>query len=277
MFDDLQEARKLSKAKKQPGSLLSRQREKLTQQRLDAANAKQRKIEQYEREKAAREARGETGARYGRSERITGPTLPRSVHEESKRVAEVLKIVRKNAKKVEDPQVTRKQQETIQAQTQQQIRNVVAEYLIQNELCETQESAFAICEAMSDEWMREIVEGKKRDAMIQQAIDLGRQQATPVIVDMGDVGEPGSPERAAAVERLMRRHTGASKVKEEQKRRIKSAKEAMKSVTESEVSKPQERLVTDRQMFTIPPEEQEAARQRALAKAKAMREKNKNK
>jgi hypothetical protein len=119
------------------------------------------------------------------------------------RVKEILQIIQKNAKRVKNSQITRQQQKDIQAQTKQDIRNVVAEYLIQNELCETQESAFAICEAMSEQWMREIVE--------------------------------------------------------------------------SEVSKPQERLVTDRLMFNIPKNEQEAARQRTLAKAKAMREKNKNK
>ncbi len=43
--------------------------------------------------------------------------------------------------------------------------------------------------------------------------------------------------------------------------------------SEAEVQPPMERLKTDRHMFQIPPEEKEAARQRALAKAKAMRDK----
>jgi hypothetical protein len=49
-------------------------------------------------------------------------------------------------------------------------------------------------------------------------------------------------------------------------------------VVESTVpGKPAERLTTDRNMFNIPQDEREAARERTLAKAKAMREKNKTK
>jgi hypothetical protein len=42
----------------------------------------------------------------------------------------------------------------------------------------------------------------------------------------------------------------------------------------SQIQPPQEKLVTDRNMFNIPKDEQEEARQRALAKSKAAREKN---
>jgi len=49
-------------------------------------------------------------------------------------------------------------------------------------------------------------------------------------------------------------------------------------VVESTVpGKPAERLTTDRNMFNIPQDDREAARERTLAKAKAMREKNKTK
>jgi hypothetical protein len=49
-------------------------------------------------------------------------------------------------------------------------------------------------------------------------------------------------------------------------------------VIESAVpGKPAERLTTDRNMFNIPQDDREAARERTLAKAKAMREKNKTK
>jgi hypothetical protein len=52
----------------------------------------------------------------------------------------------------------------------------------------------------------------------------------------------------------------------------------LEQVVESTVpGKPAERLTTDRNMFNIPQDEREAARERTLAKAKAMREKNKTK
>jgi hypothetical protein len=47
-------------------------------------------------------------------------------------------------------------------------------------------------------------------------------------------------------------------------------------LSESDIEPPKERLVTDRNMFNISQEERDAARERTLAKAKAAREKKKN-
>jgi hypothetical protein len=47
-------------------------------------------------------------------------------------------------------------------------------------------------------------------------------------------------------------------------------------LSESDIEPPKERLVTDRNMFNISQEERNAARERTLAKAKAAREKKKN-
>jgi len=61
-------ARKLNRAKKEPGSLLSRQRAKLRAQLAQKeADAKQRNIEKYEQEKAARKTSG-----YGYSQHLMG-------------------------------------------------------------------------------------------------------------------------------------------------------------------------------------------------------------
>lgn len=69
-------ARKLNKAKKQEGSLLSRQRKKLESQRLDAETARRdANVAQYEKEKAARSKK-----KY--SSDVNPYFNPRSVREE---------------------------------------------------------------------------------------------------------------------------------------------------------------------------------------------------
>ena len=47
-------------------------------------------------------------------------------------------------------------------------------------------------------------------------------------------------------------------------------------LSESDIESPKERLVTDRNMFNIPQSERDAAKERTIAKAKAAREKKKN-
>ena len=56
---------------------------------------------------------------------------------------------------------------------------------------------------------------------------------------------------------------------------VNMSEEWRESIVEAEVEPPKERLKTDRNMFSIPKDEREKARERALAKAKAMREKKK--
>ena len=47
-------------------------------------------------------------------------------------------------------------------------------------------------------------------------------------------------------------------------------------LSESDIESPKERLVTDRNMFNITQSERDAAKERTIAKAKAAREKKKN-
>jgi hypothetical protein len=79
-----------------------------------------------------------------------------------------------------------------------------------------------------------IVEGKKKDIKrLKSAYMAGQQQSTPQIVDI-PAGEPNSPERSAAVKKLMQM-SGGGAVKKAIQAKEKSAEEAAKRILKNKL------------------------------------------
>jgi len=79
----------------------------------------------------------------------------------------------------------------------------------------------------------EIVEGKKKDRKrLKSAYLAGREQAEPKVVNI-PAGEPNSPERAAAIKKLMRA-SGGGAVRKAIKEKEKKAEKAAKNILNQE-------------------------------------------
>jgi hypothetical protein len=128
-------ARKLNKAKKAEGSLVSRQRKKLESQRAakrtqesDAERArKAANATKYEQEKAAREARGGKGYGGGYSQHLMGGNVRSSSYD--------------------------RHSGTI-------VHEQILSYLLDEGFASDEKSAEAIMDAMSEAWIESIVEAK---------------------------------------------------------------------------------------------------------------------
>jgi hypothetical protein len=151
-------ARKLNKAKKAEGSLVSRQREKLEAQRAakrnqegDAERArKAANIAQYEKEKAARQAKGGKGYGGGYSQHLMGGNVRSSSYDRhSGRI----------------------------------VHEQILSYLLDEGFASDEKSAEAIMGAMSEAWVESIVE-KTDDTYLETNFKKRKKNNEKAIKDM---------------------------------------------------------------------------------------------